>query len=245
MIRTGLACLLLALGGCAADGPPTPAAGNTGDCAGLADRLVPGGRVSAADLVEADGELPAYCRVRGVIDPRIRYEARLPVADWNGKYYQSGCGGYCGSVLPDKPGFSNTINEALKLGYAAITTDNGHVGGLGDASWAADDPVAVEVYAHRGIVLTYRFGTQLVGAYYGVPPRYEYFGRPVGRAVEQPRERRAHPDPRELCAQAADARQCDTRAVRRTRRGRRRPRVRAQTLPARPDGPAGVRGGRG
>ena len=121
-------------------------------------------------------ELPEFCQVQGVIEPNIRFEARLPTVGWNGKYYQSGCGGYCGSLLPDKPGFSNTINEALKRGYAAITTDGGHVGTPGDASWAAGNPEAVEVYAHRGIALTQRLGTALVEAVYETPASRRYFG---------------------------------------------------------------------
>lgn len=165
--------LSLALGGCAgAPSATDPAA----DCAALADRPPAGGSVTVAEVIDAGDGLPAYCRVRGVIEPRIGFEARLPVADWNGRYYQAGCGGFCGSVLPDKPGFSNTINEALKLGYAAITTDGGHSGDLGDASWAAGDAVAVEVYAHRGIALTHAFGTALAARYYGDAPRYDYFG---------------------------------------------------------------------
>ncbi len=169
--------LLAALAGCAApaDGP-RPAADTRARCAALAGETFDGATVTETETREADAGLPAHCRVRGIIDPRIRYEARLPLADWNGKYYQSGCGGYCGQVLPDKPGFSNTINEALKLGYAAITTDGGHEGWLGDASWAEGDPEAVEVYAHRGIPLTHRFGTALARAFYGEAPAYDYFG---------------------------------------------------------------------
>lgn len=132
--------------------------------------------MAGATSVAAAGDLPGYCRVTGVIEPGIQYEARLPLADWNGKYYQSGCGGYCGSVLPDKPGFSNTINEALKLGFAAITTDNGHQGDLGDASWAAGNPEAVRVYAYRGIELAHRFGMALTRAFYRTEPRRRYFG---------------------------------------------------------------------
>src|SRR6056297_2013489 len=119
MSRAFLVLVFFALGGCA-DAPD-----RTTDCGVLAEQPMPGGSVTAADIVDEDDGLPAYCRVRGVIDPRIGYEARLPVAGWNGKYYQAGCGGFCGSVLPDKPGFSNTINEALKLGYAATSTASG------------------------------------------------------------------------------------------------------------------------
>ena len=101
----------------------------------------------------------------------------MPLDNWNGKYYQSGCGGYCGSVLADKPGFSNTINEALKRGYAAVTADNGHKGGPGDASWAQGNPEAVNIYAHEGIARTYDFGTRLVEAFYGEAPARKVFRR--------------------------------------------------------------------
>ena len=120
-------------------------------------------------------DLPGFCQVQGTIDPDIGFEARLPLGAWNGKYYQSGCGGYCGGVYPDKPGFSNTINEALKLGYAAITTDNGHKGGPGEAAWAKGNAQAVEVYAHRGIYLTHEAGTELTRRFYGRQPGREYF----------------------------------------------------------------------
>ena len=62
--------------------------------------------------------LPRHCRVRGTITNSIRFEMRLP-AQWNGRFMMAGCGGYCGVLLPDKPGHSNGINEALKRGYVA------------------------------------------------------------------------------------------------------------------------------
>ena len=121
-------------------------------------------------------DLPGFCQLQGSIEPSIGFEARLPLADWNGKYYQSGCGGYCGMVLPDKPGYANTINEALKRGYATITTDAGHQATIGDPSWAKDNPEAVELYGHRAIALTHRAGTGLTRAFYGREPSREYFG---------------------------------------------------------------------
>lgn len=135
-----------------------------------------GVKVATSSIISDAKALPPFCQVTGVIDPDIRFEARFPTDSWNGRYYQSGCGGFCGAVLADKPGFSNSINEALKRGYATITTDSGHAGDLGDASWAQDDPDALEVYAHRGIALTHRAGTRLVKLFYKLEPDYEYFG---------------------------------------------------------------------
>ncbi|HET6565068.1 MAG TPA: tannase/feruloyl esterase family alpha/beta hydrolase [Xanthomonadales bacterium] len=133
-------------------------------------------RLDSAEVVSGRAGLPAFCAVRGTIEPTVGFEMRLPVEGWNGKLFQAGCGGYCGAVLPDKPGWSNTINGALQMGYAAITTDSGHQGGLGDASWALDNPKALELYAHSSIPLAHAAAVQLSAAYYGTEPQRSYFG---------------------------------------------------------------------
>ncbi len=146
-------------------------------CSGLATAGFDGVDINNAGPVTDREELPDFCAIRGTIEPDIGFEARFPLTGWNGKYYQSGCGGYCGRVLPDKKGFSNTINEALKMGYATITTNGGHAAeSMGDASWAKGNPVAVEAYAHKAIVLTHRAGTRMVSAYYGQEAELDYFG---------------------------------------------------------------------
>jgi feruloyl esterase len=144
-------------------------------CAEFASTKMEGVEISNAEAVKDREELPPFCAIRGVIDPDIEFESRFPLAGWNGKFYQSGCGGYCGRVLPDKKGYSNTINKALARGYATITTDAGHTAGNGDASWARDNPLAVEVYAHKSIPLAYQAGTLMVEAFYGKPAELQYF----------------------------------------------------------------------
>ena len=144
-------------------------------CEALSSENLPGVAVSATTVITNREDLPGFCQIQGTIAPSIGFEARFPLANWNGKYYQSGCGGYCGMVLPDKPGFSNTINEALKRGYAAITTDSGHKASIGDPSWARNNAEAVELYGHRAIPLTHRAGTGLVNAFYNTPSSREYF----------------------------------------------------------------------
>lgn len=144
-------------------------------CEAMSSEHLPGVTLSTAAVVTNREDLPGFCQIQGRIDPSIGFEARFPLADWNGKYYQSGCGGYCGMVLPDKPGFSNSINEALKQGYASITTDAGHTASIGDPSWAKDNSQAVELYGHRAIPLTHQAGISLVNAFYGTLPSREYF----------------------------------------------------------------------
>ncbi len=144
-------------------------------CLAMSSGEFPGTTISATAVVTDRADLPGFCQIQGTIDPNVGFEARFPLADWNGKYYQSGCGGYCGTITADKSGFSNTINEALKRGYAAIMTDNGHKGGMGEASWAKDNPIAVNVYAHTGIQLTHDAGTQLTRIFYKTEPTRKYF----------------------------------------------------------------------
>jgi len=145
-------------------------------CTAFATQAIDGLKISSAIPVTDREDLPGFCAIRGTIEPEIEFEARFPLSGWNGKYYQSGCGGYCGMVRPDKKGFSNTINKALQHGYAAITTDAGHTAGMGDASWASGNPLAVEIYAHKAIPLTYQAGTRMVEAYYRQKAQREYFG---------------------------------------------------------------------
>ena len=66
------------------------------DCAALRDSVFSGGHVTSARVGAAADANPAYCEVRATALPAISVEVRLPLEDWNGKYYQAGCGGFCG-----------------------------------------------------------------------------------------------------------------------------------------------------
>ena len=145
-------------------------------CRAFAKTMIPGTKISATTLIASDNKLPEYCRIEGVVEPDIGFEARFPTQNWNGKYYQAGCGGFCGFLSPDTPGYSNTINEALKRGYAAITTDGGHKGAsMGDASWAKDNREAEVVYAYTGVALVHAAGTSMVEAFYKEDANRSYF----------------------------------------------------------------------
>ncbi len=160
-----------------ASGEPPPVSSAAERCFALAGRDVAAGLdVSSAEPVHDREGLPPFCRVRGVIAPEIGFEARLPLENWNRKLLQTGCGGFCGQVLADKPGRSNAINYAVERGYAAITTDGGHKGAhIGDARWALDNAEAEAVYAHRAIPLTHAAAYELIRAVYSQDPRYAYF----------------------------------------------------------------------
>ena len=85
---------------------PAPAA--PGACGAIANLGLPNITVDAAEshaggaYTPSDGkaidDLPAFCRVHGVIEPvpgsRIGFELWLPDASWNGKIEMFGNGGY-------------------------------------------------------------------------------------------------------------------------------------------------------
>lgn len=118
-------------------------------------------------------ELPKYCRARGTIGGRVQFEMRLPER-WSGRFMMAGCGGFCGELLPDKPGHSNSINEALKRGYAAIAHDSGHQAKSWEVHWSSDAET-LELWAHKILPVVSQAGLQMVRSIYGKQPHHKYF----------------------------------------------------------------------
>ena len=162
------------------------------DCTSLAKLKFGNISIASASVDAMDAELPVFCKIKGVVQPNIGFEARLPMKNWNGKFFQVGCGGFCGLIEPDRTTQSNAINHALAKGYAAITTDGGHQGKhLGDAEWARNNKEAEEVFAHKLIPLTYYAGHDLIQAFYKSTPTHSYFsgcsngGRLAAKAAQE------------------------------------------------------------
>jgi Tannase and feruloyl esterase len=126
--------------------------------------------------VPASGDLPAYCRVLGYVRPAINFEIRLPLRDWNGKFYMAGCGGFCGSLGANAPGFSNAMNFGLRRNYAVSTSDSGHWGSSAtDGRWAMDNPVAQMDFAQRSVPETARVTKIILKVFYGAEQKKSYF----------------------------------------------------------------------
>ena len=172
---TGLALALLASG-----------AARAGDCAGLKGKAPPDSEITAATFQPAGPfvvpaelgpartvQLPAFCRVQGVLHPtpdsHIAFEAWLPDQTWNGRFQGVGNGGFAGSI-----GYSGLV-AAMQGGYAAASTDTGHSQGGTDASWARGHPEKVVDFGWRAVHLTAVAGKTLAEAFYGGPPRHSYF----------------------------------------------------------------------
>jgi hypothetical protein len=146
------------------------------ECGALANMKIEAVNLLSAAEVPAAGDLPAYCRVLGYVRPAINFEVRLPLAGWNAKFLEAGCGGFCGLLDTDRPGMFNAVNFALRRGYAVAAMDSGHWGASSaDGRWGLDNPVAKADWAWRAVTETARAAKTLLHAFYGAAAKHAYF----------------------------------------------------------------------
>jgi feruloyl esterase len=156
-----------------ASGPAMAQFGKAGDaqplrpCESLVGRNLGGATIASAVLVPASASLVAYCKVVGVIDPKLNFEIRLP-SDWNHKLHYGGGGGYNGAIPP-------VVAPALNAGYAQVSSDSGHQGSGLDASFALDDPEAARLFGSLSVPTVMGAATEIVRYYYGSRARRSYF----------------------------------------------------------------------
>ncbi len=152
------------------------------DCAGLAKLKLEATAITRAEAVtsgtvEADGqtlrELPALCRVEGVLRPsadsEIQFEVWMPESGWNGRLLGVGNGGFAGSI------YYGQMAGYLKRGYAVAGSDAGHEAEAADGSWAYGHPEKVKDFGWRAVHATRERAGELVRAYYGKPQEKAYF----------------------------------------------------------------------
>lgn len=136
-----------------------------------AQSVAPGAFSSGTGSAAAFKELPAFCRVTGIIKPTadsdINFEVWMPSSGWNGKLQGIGNGGFAGSISYDG------LAGAVARGYAAASTDTGHTGR--DASWALGHPEKIVDYGHRAIHEMTMKAKEIIGAFYGNGPKRSYF----------------------------------------------------------------------
>src|SRR6266567_3350897 len=122
------------------------------------------GKAAASDAYK---DLPAFCRVAVTLKPSsdsdIKVEVWLPAAGWNRKYQAVGNGGWAGVIS------YSAMAEALRGGYAASSTDTGHVGGSG--SFALGHPEKLIDFAYRAVHEMTEKAKAIVTAYYSSGPR--------------------------------------------------------------------------
>jgi pimeloyl-ACP methyl ester carboxylesterase len=168
----------------------TTAVGPQLGCQGLTGLSIPAAMLDApqdvvqitlAQPVAASATLPAHCRIRGAINPRIGvnntpfaigFELRLPDA-WSGRFFFQGGGGNDGNIGNATGNVGNSAPPALARGMAAVSTDGGHTGG--SAAQFGFDPQARIDHAYNAYGKTAATAKAIVDLYYGRAPAKSYF----------------------------------------------------------------------
>jgi len=168
----GLALLSFAVSQAAASQEPVA-------CADLAARyqtsdVLITSATEVPEILTGPSAAPAHCDVRGAISDNIKFALFLPV-QWNGRFQMVGNGGKAGSI-----GIGD-MRTALRLGYAASSTDTGHDNAIqaeGGARFGNDALFGKEReidFGWRAIHLTAVTSKDLVKAHYGSKAEYSYW----------------------------------------------------------------------
>ena len=116
-------------------------------------------------------KLPAFCRVVASLKPTsdsdIRIEVWVPMAGWNGKLESVGNGAWAGVVSYP------ALATALAAGYAAASTDTGHVGNNPD--FIVGHPDKLADFVHRSVHEMTVAAKGVVNGFYGRAPKYSYW----------------------------------------------------------------------
>ena len=134
--------------------------------------LPAGAPVPRGQGAQAFKNLPEFCRVAAVVRPtkdsEIKIEVWMPPSGWNGKFLAVGNGGWAGSIN------YGGLAQSLQRGYATASTDTGHTGNGGDASYAFGHPEKLIVLGYRSVHLMTVQAKAIIAAFYGNDPRLSY-----------------------------------------------------------------------
>lgn len=172
------------------------------DCPGLAKLALPATTIARAESVLAGSfqpptgraipNLPAFCRVAGVISPSpdssIQFEVWMPASGWNGRFQGVGNGGFAGSLGYDQMG------DAVAHGYTTASTDTGHQAAFNDAAWARAHPEKIADFGYRAIHETAANAKAIIRAFYGDAPAHSYFSSCSDGGREALMEAQRYPD---------------------------------------------------
>lgn len=172
------AAMALAACGSSSDSAPTTSApaqtsitaSVTSVCAALDGKAIGGAQIVKTTVVPASATLPAYCTALAKMEPNLNFEVRFPEG-WNGKLLYSGGGGYNGWIIPVTTG----PTSPLGLGYVNVATDSGHTGSPFDASFAVNNPTALQLYGKLSTPTVMASAIEIVNQAYGKTPQRSYF----------------------------------------------------------------------
>lgn len=132
-------------------------------------------KVESAKLIPPAANLPEHCDLRGVIWPENHFAVKLP-ANWNERFQMVGNGGWAGTISLAQ------VDAAVRLGYAATSTDTGHDArkepGAIFAYPSASNPYASRKLIDFGYLAVHEtalLARRMIRAYYGADPKFSYW----------------------------------------------------------------------
>jgi len=125
-------------------------------------------RIASASDVAASESGPAFCKVEGAVASNARFVLQLPATGWTGQYFESGCGGYCGSLNPNAD-CQTAFSRGGTIGYSDLGTT-----GMQDLTWALDEGARLD-FAYDANHQLAVAAKAIIAAYYGQPPAHSYF----------------------------------------------------------------------
>lgn len=126
-------------------------------------------QILKTEVARLTPDAPEACMVEGYVAPNIGFRLALPLNGWNGKFFQGGCGGSCGTSR------LTWCDEPLARGYTCLSTDMGHTSGGLDWTWAENNLQAMADFGFRATHRATLAGKAIVEAYYNNAPKYAYF----------------------------------------------------------------------
>ena len=134
-------------------------------------------QVTEAQLTAGSAGLPTYCEVKGYVTPAVGFFLAMPAQNWNGKFLELGCGGFCGGIVDRK---RLEIWKAIFIGpkhrdYAVLIFDGGHVTGGISGSWGYNNLQAQFDFGVRAPHVAAIAGKAITEHYYKRAPIKSYF----------------------------------------------------------------------
>ncbi len=130
--------------------------------------------IASVTDVAATSSNPEYCDVQGMIAPQTRFDLKLPISTWQGRYLQNGCGGYCGAVTPQN---FPSCDAQLGGDFAMATDDEGHSSeaGLGGGGlFGLSQDLRIQ-YGYRSEHALDVVAKDIIRAFYDRSPNYSYY----------------------------------------------------------------------
>ncbi len=132
----------------------------------------------------------AVCSVTAHLAPAINLQVLLPLATWQQRYLQVGCGGLCGNITLQS-GASEGCHVLAGGGFVMAATDMGH--DARDGNWGLDEQKRID-FAYRAQHVTAQAAKAMIQAFYGQPQKFAYFNGCSDGGREALMEAQRYPD---------------------------------------------------